>query len=196
MQDQDALAAVAEGDTDAFGILVSRHSRAIFAIISRRIPSMDVEDVAQQVFLSAFRSLRDYQGKQPLVHWLARIARRRTCDYWREYERRARHEAPDTTGADGRNHQVEAAEIRNAKAVYVEDQARRDAVSRIEEALGKLSVEERMLMEYIYFEDLPLREVAHAFGWTLVKVKVKAHRTRKRLHTLLDAIARKEQVSE
>jgi len=45
--------------------------------------------VAQDVFVGAFRSLATYGGRQPFAHWLARIARRRCCDYWRDQERHA-----------------------------------------------------------------------------------------------------------
>jgi RNA polymerase sigma-70 factor (ECF subfamily) len=190
--DEAVLEAIAGGEVDAFEVLVRRHSRAVFGIVSRRVPAGDVEDVAQQVFVSAFRSLGDYGGRQPFEHWIARIARRRSCDYWRTQERRQRCEVLDTPDADGRNRQTERADVRMAETAYADEKRRLHAAGRVEEALLVLGEEDRVLMEHIYFEDLPLREVAAALGWSLVNVKVKAHRLRKRLHAVLTAMDKQE----
>lgn len=172
---------VTAGDVDAFEILLRRHSASVFRIVSRRIPRNDIEAVAQDVFVGAFRSLGTYEGRQPFENWIAIIARRRCCDYWRERERRG-----DLAHAGLR--ETESVEVDVAGQAFRRDNDRKRNADLIRESLHRLGCDDRALIESIYFEDLPLKEVAASFGWSLVKVKVRVHRIRRRLRDIARGI--------
>ena len=72
--DAELVRAAQHGDGDAFGELVRRHERRVFALasrFSRRRP--DVEDAAQETFLRAWTKLASYRAEAPFEHWLTRL---------------------------------------------------------------------------------------------------------------------------
>src|SRR4029079_6620347 len=64
-----------EGERHAFDLIVERHQRAIYRVCYRFAGSHeDASDLAQDVFVRAFRSLRTFKGQASLATWLYRIA--------------------------------------------------------------------------------------------------------------------------
>jgi RNA polymerase sigma-70 factor (ECF subfamily) len=177
---------VVEGDVDAFDALLRRHSRAVFATVARRVPAGEVESVAQDVFVSAFRSLRLYEPDQPFVRWLLRIARRRCCDYWRG--RRQVHEIPDASLSLEQVRQLEDVAAARSRETLEKTHGRQDAEELVQRALSGLDPEDRLLVECIYFEDMPLKEVAATLDWSLAKVKVRAFRARRKLREFIEKL--------
>lgn len=73
-----------DGDREAFGVLVSRHARSILSVTSRMLgPSADAEDVAQETFVAAFKSLSTFQFDAKFSTWLYRIAVNKCTDVLR-----------------------------------------------------------------------------------------------------------------
>jgi RNA polymerase sigma-70 factor, ECF subfamily len=76
------------GDLDAFAALVQMHQRMIHSLTYRMTgSSADAEDLAQEAFISAYRSLDSYRGTAKFSSWLYRIALN-LCLRWRKLERR------------------------------------------------------------------------------------------------------------
>jgi RNA polymerase sigma-70 factor, ECF subfamily len=184
--DLRAVDQVVAGDVDAFEVLLRRYSRAVFAIVARRVPADDVESVAQETFISAFQSLRLYEPDQPFLRWLLRIARRRSCDYWRS--RRRSHEIPDASLSSEQVRQLEDAVATRSNETRQRTLGREDAEELVQRALGGLDPEDRLLVECIYFEELPLREIAATLDWSLAKVKVRAFRARRKLREYIERL--------
>jgi RNA polymerase sigma-70 factor (ECF subfamily) len=70
-----------DGDREAFGVLVSRHARSILSVTSRMLgPCADAEDVAQETFVAAFKSLASFQFDAKFSTWLYRIAVNKCTD--------------------------------------------------------------------------------------------------------------------
>lgn len=188
--DLTVIKQVMRGEVDDFERLLRKYSVRVMTSVGRKIPSEDVELVAQDVFLSAFRSLGTYEAVQPFEHWLARIVRRRCCDYWRERERRSRTE---TVSMDEPEHSgVDFAISGEARKRMIGEHDREDVAAAVHWALGKLNAEDRALMEAVYFEDVPLKEMAATLGWSLVKTKVRAHRARYKLREIMETMSRNE----
>jgi RNA polymerase sigma-70 factor (ECF subfamily) len=73
-----------DGDREAFGVLVSRHARSIMSVTSRMLgPTADAEDVAQETFVAAFKSLSSFQFDAKFSTWLYRIAVNKCTDVLR-----------------------------------------------------------------------------------------------------------------
>src|SRR5262249_360910 len=77
--DIEVIRSVIGGDVEAFGLLVERYEAAVFALIRSLLPrSGDVEDLAQEVFLTAYTQLRRFDPDQAaFATWLLTIARNR-----------------------------------------------------------------------------------------------------------------------
>jgi len=181
---------VMDGAVNDFEVLLRKYSPKVFAMLGHKVPQEDIEAVAQEVFLSAFRSLGTYEALQPFENWLARIVRRRCCDYWRERER---HSKVESTSMDGpANPWMDHALAGLAHDSGHQESARSEVADQVHRALGGLNAEDRALIEGIYFEEVPLKEMATTWGWSLVKTKVRAHRARKKLRAIMETMSKSE----
>lgn len=73
--DQQLVARVQKGDTRAFDLLVLKYQHRIFGLVSRYIRDADeVQDVAQEAFIKAYRALPNFRGESAFYTWLYRIA--------------------------------------------------------------------------------------------------------------------------
>ncbi|MCL2307967.1 MAG: RNA polymerase sigma factor RpoE [Proteobacteria bacterium] len=72
--DQQLVVRAQQGDKLAFGRLVSKYQRRLARLLSRLIRDpVEVEDVAQETFIKAYRSLPDFRGDSAFYTWLYRI---------------------------------------------------------------------------------------------------------------------------
>jgi RNA polymerase sigma-70 factor (ECF subfamily) len=95
--DQQLVERVQRGDKAAFDLLVSKYQRKIFRLLSRLIRDpAEIEDVAQEAFIKAYRALPNFRGDSAFYTWLYRIAINTAKNYLVSQGRRA----PTTTDAD------------------------------------------------------------------------------------------------
>jgi RNA polymerase sigma-70 factor (ECF subfamily) len=82
---------VLDGDVEAFAVIVNTFRNLVAADLARRLPPSDVQEVAQDAFVRAYRALPAFRGDAPVRIWLLRIARHAAMDFWRKtYRRRER----------------------------------------------------------------------------------------------------------
>src|SRR5687767_5114429 len=73
--DADLVEASLAGDRQAFDVIVERHRRHVYQLCYRFVGNHeDASDLAQDVFVRAFRSLKTFKGQASLGTWLYRIA--------------------------------------------------------------------------------------------------------------------------
>jgi RNA polymerase sigma-70 factor, ECF subfamily len=95
--DQQLVERVQRGDKAAFDLLVVKYQRKIFRLLSRLIrDSAEIEDVAQEAFVKAYRALPNFRGDSAFYTWLYRIAINTAKNYLVSQGRRA----PTSTEAD------------------------------------------------------------------------------------------------
>ena len=95
--DQQLVERVQRGDKAAFDLLVVKYQRKIFRLLSRLIrDTAEIEDVAQEAFVKAYRALPSFRGDSAFYTWLYRIAINTAKNYLVSQGRRA----PTSTQAD------------------------------------------------------------------------------------------------
>ncbi len=72
--DQQLVERVQKGDKRAYDLLVLKYQHKILGLVSRFVNSSDVEDVAQEAFIKAYRALPKFRGESAFYTWLYRIA--------------------------------------------------------------------------------------------------------------------------
>src|SRR5579872_3985509 len=98
LNDVLAVSRARAGDTDAFRVLVERHSRSLFRLAFRMTGNeQDAEDVVQESFLRAYRQLGKFDDRASFGTWLYRIAANCSLDLVRARKRRSEHLAPAET---------------------------------------------------------------------------------------------------
>ncbi|MBI5093876.1 MAG: RNA polymerase sigma factor [Candidatus Hydrogenedentes bacterium] len=96
LPDADLIERVLAGDRISFDVLVVRHSPLVLGFLSSRLSNVTAaEDLAQEVFLSAYSHLQALRDRSRFVPWLVRIARNRLLDYRRGISRRRETTLPE-----------------------------------------------------------------------------------------------------
>ena len=83
-EDDSLVQSAREGDHAAFGGLYDRYARMVHGILLARVPPREVDDLVQEVFLSALRQLHALRDVSRFGAWLAAITRNRATDYFRK----------------------------------------------------------------------------------------------------------------
>jgi RNA polymerase sigma-70 factor (ECF subfamily) len=162
-----AVAASLKGDRDAFTELVRQHQRRVFRLAGRFFRhAEDVEEVAQETFLTAWKKLATYKAKAPFENWLTRVCL--NCCYERLRKRR--------TAEHPLNPVAEPAARAADPAVALE----------VERLLQTLQPQDRFILLLLDGEGWSVAEIADRLGWSKANVKVRAHRARKKLRQLLE----------
>ena len=181
-EDCDIIRLVLDGEVDRFAELIARYQQHVTRITNRHVPSDHVAEVAHDVFVRAYTSLSSFSGKTPFEHWLSGIAVRTCYDFWRSRRREALPISALTTDHQAWMDHVLAAESDD----QFREQARRQAAAELLQwALGHLSAENRLVLTLVHLDGYSVRDAAGLLGWSLVNVKVRAHRARQMLKTLL-----------
>ena len=95
--DQILVERVQQGDKQAFGLLVAKYQRRLMRLIARLVRDpAEVEDVAQEAFIKAYRALPGFRGESAFYTWLYRIGINTAKNYLVSKGRRA----PTTTEFD------------------------------------------------------------------------------------------------
>ena len=180
--DRDVIDEVLRGQIDRFAELITRHQQHVARIVNRHVPSDCVAEVAHDVFVRAYTSLANFSKQTPFEHWLSGIAVRTCYDFWRTKRREELPMSALTTEHQSWMDHVLAAESEDR---FREQAGKREAVELLEWALGRLSAENRLVLTLVYLDGHSVREAAHLLGWSVVNVKVRAHRARLSLRKLL-----------
>lgn len=180
---REAIRRVLEGDIEAFGVMVQTFQKLVAADLARRLPASDVQEVAQDVFVRAYRALPGYRGDAPVRIWLLRIARYAAMDFWRKtYRRRDRvQEGLD----ESTSRRMEATHQEQVADQQRDEETRAAAQKWVAAALLRLSPDDRAVLTLVELEEHSMKEVAQMLGCGLSAVKVRAFRARKRMKTIL-----------
>jgi RNA polymerase sigma-70 factor (ECF subfamily) len=164
MSDAEIIDKVLAGDTDAFGSIVARHGDMVLRLAVRIVGNRDeAQDVVQEVFVKAYKSLGRWRARSAFSTWLYRIAYNEAVSHIR----RRKPMVPVYEVAAGED----------------DNDGQRYAV--LEKALSMLAPDERALVTLFYEEGLGMNDIARITGLSEGNVKVRMHRTRKKLYNFM-----------
>jgi RNA polymerase sigma-70 factor (ECF subfamily) len=159
------------GDGLAFSELVVRHKGRVFGLVSRFSRNThQIEDLAQETFIQAWKQLGKFRHEAPFKYWLSGIAVHVCYDFLRRQRKNCVHDAVPLEGLN--------------LAAQSEDGAE-EAREIVETALSRLKPEERMVLTLLELEGESVRMIAKLTGWSESNVKVRAFRAREALKKIL-----------
>ena len=171
--DNEIISKVLKGEQNAYAELVNRYQAYVFTLILRMIKSReDAEEVAQDVFIKAYRSLADFRGESKFTTWLYTIANTTSITFLRKKKL-------DVHSLD--NEKVfEVADSKDSgfRANLVEQKSR---VNMVNEAIAMLSPDDAEIITLFYKAEQNLEEIARILRLETNTVKVRLHRARTRL---------------
>jgi len=184
LSDPELVRAALAGSQEAFRELVARFERPVFGLIVRMVGDPETaEDLAQEVFVKAYRALASYDPSRKLSSWLFKIAHNATIDH-------LRRSAPETVplASDEEEGGNLLATLADAGTESPAAAAERRAMARaLERAIRDLRPDYREAVVLRYVEGLSYEEIAEALEQPLGTVKTNLHRARKQLATALAA---------
>jgi len=176
-----------EGDESAFAEIVRRYSPRVFRTASRFFRRREqVEEAAQEVFLKAFTELGSYEGRGSMEGWLTRITTNTCLNLLRSARRRPELMASDLTEDETKwlDHKLAGRATENHHSA----ERRLVAADLADRVMSDLADDDRMVLTMIDGEDSSVKEVAEVTGWSESKVKVRAHRARKRMREAVEKL--------
>ncbi len=88
VSDEHLIQRFKQGDVDSFGPLYERHVHAVHKRVRYVVPEADVEDVTQEVFIAALKSLRTFRGESQFSTWLRTLTNYKVAEYYRKRNRK------------------------------------------------------------------------------------------------------------
>ncbi|MDA1273692.1 MAG: sigma-70 family RNA polymerase sigma factor [Verrucomicrobia bacterium] len=183
--DTELIAAVLDGDTASFELLIQKYQPRVFASARRYARrESEVEDIVQEVFIKAFQKLASFRREAPFEHWLMRLAVRTCYDYLRSHQRNRETPFADITlqETDWLD-QFIASPTRDNEAVNA-------ARAIVEKVMSKLSPAARLVITLLEIEERSVKEIAELTGWSVSLVKVRAFRARSEMRRILERMDR------
>lgn len=178
--DEQIVRLALSGDADAFGEIVKRWERKIFALAYGMLGrEEDARDATQETFLAAFRNLRGFRGDAKVSSWLHRIAVNQCISRQRRTKVRGETGLEDETQADGASYFAPAHE---SPAHAAEATERTEFVRR---AVMSLPTELRQVIVMKEFEELTFHEIAEALDLPLSTVKSRLYTALRQLRLRL-----------
>lgn len=171
---------VKAGQTSYFSYLVERYQDIVFSIALKVLKNReDAEEMAQESFIKAYKSLHTFKGSAKFSTWLYRITYNRCIS---EVRKRKMH----FTSTDDVQIKDEADEM-NLDGIPAENRAQ-----CIKAAMEKLPPEEYTLILLYYFEEQNIDEISKVTKLSESNVKVKLFRARKKLYTIISEMMKDE----
>jgi RNA polymerase sigma-70 factor (ECF subfamily) len=168
------------GCHDAFAGLIRIHHRSVRSFVARHVgEAATTDDIAQDVFLNAFRGLGSFRGTGSLAPWLFAIARNLVASHLRELSRRNRLHGSDLVRAlaEWKLGQIDV------DPFDLEDADR--TVTALRDCITKLPSNHRLIIRQFYFEHETAESLAEKFGRQAGSIRMMLLRIRKVLRECL-----------
>lgn len=184
--DADLVARVQKGDKRAFDLLVLKYQRRIMRLLARMVRDVDeIEDLAQETFIKAYRAINQFRGDSAFYTWLYRIAIN-TGRNWqaRQYRRPQIVSAYENEDGETFDHLENLTDISTPDSVLFSKQV----AQTIRETLRTLPTELRTALELREVEGLSYAEIAQAMGCPIGTVRSRIFRAREAVTNALRAL--------
>jgi RNA polymerase sigma factor (sigma-70 family) len=171
--DTEIISQVLRGDHNAYALLVERYKSYVFTITLRFTKNReDAEEVSQDIFVKAYRSLADFKGSAKFSTWLYTIVNTTCITFLRKKRLDVR------SLDDERTFEVADSQDSGFRANQVEQKSRQSMVNK---AITMLSADDAQIITLFYKHEQTLEEIGQILGIEVNTAKVRLHRARTRL---------------
>jgi len=178
--DEQMVERALSGDPEAFGEIVRRWERRIFALAFGMLGrEEDARDATQETFLAAFRNLRGFRGDAKVSSWLHRIAVNQCITRQRRAKVRSETALEDEAEKNAAVF-ISAAEVSPARAAEASEQ-----IVAVHVAVSTLPLELRQVVVMKEFEELTFQEISDVLGVPLSTVKSRLYTALRQLQMRL-----------
>ena len=171
---------IRSGDKGAYSYLVGKYSDMVYSLALKMLKNeADAEDLSQEIFIAAYKSLSRFKGNARFSTWLYRITYNRSVSRLRRSRRELFTDKVQYLERNGESEEL-----------LLESSMLEENLQQLQLAVKKLKDEEQLLIMLHYFEDQSIDEVAAITGLSSSNVKVRLFRIRKKLKEQLEQYQR------
>ena len=172
--DNEIISRVLKGEQNAYAELVNRYQAYVFTLTLRMIKSReDAEEVAQDVFVKAYRSLADFRGESKFSTWLYRIALNTAISDLRKQKKIIKSVEPELLPTE-----IQDIQYSNEKE---------ERLQQLYKAINHLTEIERAIV-MLYLEDKSYEEMEDILGINQNNLRVKMNRIKEKLRKLTKSV--------
>jgi len=183
LTDEQLVELAVTENPDAFGEIVKRWERKIFALCFGMLAREDeAKDAAQETFISAYRNLKNFRGDAKVSSWLHRIAVNQCLTIKRRTKTRSESYLADEENAEER---VFVAPSRLMPSKTTEQSER---LNLVRQAVQSLPVDLRQVIVMKEFEEMTFQEISDALDLPLSTIKSRLYTALKQLRLKLERI--------
>ncbi|WP_235957126.1 RNA polymerase sigma factor [Paenibacillus apii] len=169
LEEAEWISAVLSGERQAFAHLVTRYQGMVYRVCVKITGEPEsAKDMAQEVFIKAYKALPSFRGQSSFSTWLYRIAYRTCLDYKRASDREWKHRSmADYTENDYVTHQTPEHAV-----------LRKEASEELGESVNSLAEPYRSVVQLYYFNRQSYQEIAEVKGVSVKTVESQLYRAR------------------
>jgi RNA polymerase sigma factor (sigma-70 family) len=176
INDQHYINQIIEGNKKAFSVLVNQYKDLVYTLAYKMLKNKEeAEEVSQDTFIKTFNSINKFKGYSKFSTWIYKITYNNCLDRLKK----GKKENNVVYIEDFNEHQAEAIEN------ILDNINEKDRNQKIQECLQLLPSEEAFLLTLYYFDDQSIEEIAKVIDCNTNNVKIKLHRSRKKLASIL-----------
>lgn len=184
--DAAVVAQVLAGDRDSFRVLMDRHSRSIYKVAYRMTANQqDAEEIVQETFLRAYKSLQRFESRSSFSTWIYRIAVNRALDFLSARKPGETYQITENPDYQDREKEVQVPSNNPGPDRMLLSQ---EAKTKIAKALEKLSPVERVAFTMRHMEGQSIEEIGKALNVKTNAAKNTVFRAVQKLRQQLEPI--------
>jgi RNA polymerase sigma-70 factor, ECF subfamily len=175
LDDLELIKRIREGDSDSYRLLVERYQALVFTIALRMVRDRsEAEDLAQDVFMKAYRTLDQFREEASFKTWICRIATNRCIDWKRKHQTRQQLTA-----------QVEEAERIPDDMGLSPEQAylRRESQVQVRQLIEEMPEKYRSILLMHHFQGMSYKDIAEQEAISPRTVETRLYRAKQMLRT-------------
>jgi RNA polymerase sigma-70 factor (ECF subfamily) len=173
----DLIARVRRGDEEAFRLIFERYARPIISFIYDMVGERGLaEELTQETFVRAYKSINTIRDETKLSTWLFGIARNVARESLRSRQQANRKVEMDDPAVK---------QIHDGRMSPDDDLVNREINQAMHDALGKLDEDKRLVFTLKVFQQQSYEEIAVITGFSMSKLKTDLHRARAEMRRLL-----------
>jgi RNA polymerase sigma factor (sigma-70 family) len=166
---------VMDGDKEAFGTLVDAHKDMVYTVCLRMLTSeADAEEAAQDVFVKAYRAIASFQAKAKFSTWLYRIAYNHCISVIRKKVKMIDLVDDIPEG------EVDEKEMNGLECISAEERNK-----YLKLAIESLAETDAVVVTLFYYDEMSLDEIAEITGLSSGNIRIKLHRSRKKMYDVI-----------
>lgn len=179
--EQELLAAAAQGDRKAFGQLVRLYQRRAYAAAYSLVGNRDdALELSQDSFVKAFKAMKRFDLSMPFYPWLHRIIRNTSLNYLKKKKRR---------GESSLDHMMESGfDATDTACTPIDNASRMEVLAGIRRAMEQLTPEQQEILRLRHFMELSYSEIASSLNIPQGTVMSRLHGARKKLRSVMESL--------